>query len=186
MITPESTIKLLRTRIGLTADDVSQDETLDFAWQAALDWAEEYCDRNFRGGDITESVLMDGGSRINLRGYMIESVDSIMREDGTDVAHYAIDRPSGLIRLRGHACGELTINYHAIPVERGPAFLALLGAFDAAFDMLTGANTGGEIKSTSIDGMRVDFTTDKQTSSQLGGLPDSVAGLLAPFRRMYC
>lgn len=186
MSTPESTMKLLRTRIGLLATDTDQDEMLDAAWQAALDWAEEYCDRDFRGGEITEVILMDGGSRISLRGYLIESVMEIIHEDGSEITKFMVNRPSGLLKIHHPVCGEISVTYHALPVERGPAFLALLGAFDAAFGILSGAAGGGEIKSTSIDGMRVDFTTDAQTSAELAGLPESVAGLLAPFKRMYC
>lgn len=186
MDTPAETLAILRTRIGLADDDTSRDVMLDLGWQAALDWAEDYCDRDFRGGDRTESILLECSDRISLRSYFVDAITAISDDDGKDVAYRTINRPSGLVRLQSPFDGELTVEYTAAPVMRGPAFLALLGAFDAAFATLTGEAGSGEVKSTSIDGMRVDFVTDAQTSSELGGLPENVAGLLAPFRRMYC
>lgn len=187
---------ILRVRIGLTVGDTSMDAEITMAWEATYDWVEQYLDRYLVPGTYDETVVHKSGHVISLKGYPIDTVNSITSTvNNSAVFDYHVNKTNGNLFIDGgFSEHELTINYTALDPVTGSIYMAMLFVFDLVytnFGSTTNSTAGGTIKSISSDGAKVDYDLSLNTSGAGGidaetGLPENAIGLLAMFRRYQC
>lgn len=190
---PASLMALLRVRVGLEPDDESKDVEIGAAYVAALTWLENYLDRYLEPGTYTETFTHVSANVVSLKGYPVETINTITPDEGEEV-HYHLERTNGLLHFDGYLVShELVIEYDAEPVVDGALLIALLGLFDvvwATFNTGTDQPAGsGAIKAITSDGARVEFDVSSGSSSGFGsidpnsGMPVAIAGMLYGYKR---
>lgn len=187
-------LKILRVRVGLDADDTSQDAAITAAYIGALSWLEAYLDRYLEPGTYTEVFTHIAANVISLKGYPVATINTI-EDDDADPVHYHVEKKNGLIHFDGFAVAhELTVNYDAVPVIDGALMLALLGLFDVVWGAFNSSSNdeslgGGAIKAITSDGARVEFDVSGGGSAGFGavdpnsGMPVAVAAMLHVYKR---
>lgn len=187
-------IETLRERIGLNANDATKDALLNGVLETVVDLIEVYLDHGIRYDTYKDVFIHKSGSHVSLRAYPVEK---IVYTEGIDKCLH-IDENNGVVHFDTYkAEHEIIIHYVAGYKEfKGGLLLAALNLFDKINDTINnpgaGVSTAGAIKSTSIDGMRVEFDTGSSASTGAasssnfpwsGFIDVSTASLLEPYRR---
>jgi len=174
----------LRIRIGLAADDESQDPAISAAIADVIGIAELYLDRALTLGDYTE-IFEAGDSVLILRGWPVTAIASVTADDlPIDVGTYRVNLPWGRISSRGGEAwpqGPVTVTYTG-GFDDFPAPLewALLQIFDIvwrndpAYGGVAGASsTGPDIQKVSVVGVgSIDYGSTSASGSASGGQAD--------------
>lgn len=187
-------LELLRVRVGLDADDDSQDAAISTTYIAALSWVEQYLDRYLEAGDYTEAFTHFAGHVASLRGYPVTAVASVTQDDNAEAVPYHLEARNGLVRFDGYAVAhELIVTYTAAPELTGALQVALLGVFDVVWMQLNATVTTdageGAVKSITSDGARVEFDVAGGAGGAIdvsSGLPSAITSILNMFRREHC
>lgn len=186
-------LETARVRIGLAADDTSQDVILTSAMTAALSFAEKYCDRKFMRQLESEQFVHFGQCKVQLIRYPVESV-GLVDADGKAYLDWHIDMPDGRITFDGR------INAHVLTVDYMGGYavlpadleMALWRLFDAAYSNIssTGGSVGtGQVKAIYSAGAKVEFNVSGSSGSGgsgAGGLGDAFSSTILDFyKRVY-
>lgn len=199
MTTPnQSTLELLRQKVGLQANDASKDQMIIVAWQGAYQWLEVYLDRFLDPDGVKSEVFTHvTGGTISLKGYPLQGIVSITDVYGNDITAYHYESTTGLIHFDGHVVShELSVDYYMANPVTGPLWLAVVQVFDqvwAGMQATGGAAAlgAGVVKAVTSDGARVEyFDPSSGGDSAVGidpgsGLPAATVAMLAPYKREY-
>lgn len=195
-------IELLRVRIGLDADDTTQDLQLELADMLAISMLETWLDRKLAYGADVETFVHWRDNPISLRRYPIDA-DSIILSSvdalGFPSVAWHADRSLGLLFLDGRACShEFSVAYSGGFVELPPDLLVVaLLVFDSVWTVLAAGSSSaqtavGSIKSISIpDVGTIQYATSSDGSSTVTGatsdygIPALYTGIVDRHRRIY-
>jgi hypothetical protein len=187
-------ISILRTRIGLLHSDGSEDPVIMAAFDIAIDILEFYLDRALRYGDYVEVLTHVVANVVPLKAYPLDVAVVVTNEGGSIDFH--TEDILGLIHFDGRIkTHELTVSYSGGYIKFPPAIqFAVLAVFDIVWASMTASGGvsvgGGAIRSISNDGATISFDTSSGVSASgvdvISGLPSSIIGILAPFRRRLC
>lgn len=174
-----------RVRIGLAANDTSKDALLTPALQAALFFAEKYCDRKFKSALESEEFIHFNECEVQLCRYPIASVGLVDR-DGSSITNYHLDSKLGRIvfdsRVTAHV---LTIDYSGgYSVLPDDLEMALWRLFDTSWIIISGSTeSGGTVKAITSAGAKVEFDV---SSAAIGasGISDPFAVSILDFYRV--
>lgn len=188
-------LETARVRIGLAADDTSQDVIITSAMTAALSFAEKYCDRKFMRRLESEEFIHFNQCKVQLIRYPVESI-GLVDADEAALTGWHIDKTDGRLVFDGRVNAHiLTVDYMGGYAEL-PADLemALWRLFDIAWSEIKGgsAATGtGQVKAISSAGAKIEFAVSGSAGSggSLGG-PNSVGSAFASsildfYKRVY-
>lgn len=149
-------IETARVRVGLQATDSSQDVTITAAMDAALGYAEKYCDREFmREADVEAEFIHFDAAELQLRRFPVAAVASV--DDGTRaIADYHLNAKGGRIvfdsRVRSHVLKvKYTGGYEILPADLE---MALWRLFDNAWSAFTASAAGGQVAGGAIKAIR--------------------------------
>jgi hypothetical protein len=194
MIAP---IEVLRTRIGLAADDDTRDADIELAEEQALALCESHCDRWFLLLDELEQIWPVGRS-LMVKRYPIESVIAITDAVGAtvDPMTYQVINDSGIIACQGQGWGayrvpvkvEYTGGYEPLPADLEYAMLAVfdvLWAETPGWGATAGIPLDAAVAKVSVVGVgSLDFdrggsaSSTNNASKGLGAIPATATAAL--------
>lgn len=183
-------IETLRVRVGLLKTDASKDALIDFTFAIALSALENYLDRKLAKALQNEEFVHFCGSAVQLMAYPVSSVVYVTADGVTDPP-YHIDLENGLLLFDDYKVShELAVSYcGGYQKFSGTLKHAVLGTFDNAWNMMISTSSSSaslslQTRSTSIDGMRVEYFDENSTeSSAVGFIPSNIVQSIKRYKR---
>lgn len=197
------TVETLKDMLGIDEDDDSKDGVVAAMLDATLADIENFCGRVFMLDDYTErfSPISARDPNLLLSAWPVESVESVQQDWGMEgvpnlvtLSGWRLFADIGVVR-QWAACGcwcceaaEIVVDYRGgFPPDAWPADLVDILTrlfFDrwnatGGTGLLVGGSSGGgtgEIKSATVDGMRLDY--DLGGASSMRGAADIPPDLL--------
>lgn len=205
---PFPTLELFKSILGIALDDDSKDAAIVAMLDSSLAMLENFCGRYFMLDDYRErfSPLDARNPYLLLSAFPVESVASVTQDMGLEGDEYLVAvigwklfADSGVLRqLAPGACWcsssewlETVVDYRGgFPPDAWPAdlvdilmrlFFDRWAATGGTGTLVAGSSAGGtgEIKSATIDGMRLDY--DLGAAASLRGAAADVPPELIPY-----
>lgn len=215
-VTSFPTIDLLKSILAIAPDDDTKDAAIQLMLDASLALIENYCGRYFALDDYEERFgpIDSRQPYLLLSAYPVESVASVAQDMGlegepllVDVIGWKLFPVSGILRqLAPGACWcnewaqtETVVDYRGgYPPDAWPADLVdvLVRLFFDRWNLsggtgsLEGGSSGGgtgEIKSATVDGMRLDYDVGASSYKGAADIPSELlpyAAVLARYRAL--
>lgn len=166
-----------KLRLGKPVDPSTEDTMITLAMDAAMQFAESYCDRKFTSQVDSETFVHVQANTISLRRFPITTVNQIT-VDGNILApnlyqvHYHADNQVGLIMFDAAIfCHALIVDYEGgFSVLPADLEMVLWRLFDWAWGNISAGGTEGvqpigAVKALTIpDVGRVEFSTNNDNS----------------------
>jgi len=185
----------LRVRIGIEFDDPSKDPEITLAKDTAFALMGNYCDRDFilAVGNVEKFTHLIGMT-FPLRRYPVDTITSIVDDNGTAYTRYHINQNNGVVHMDDHgAYHELICTYtggydeDALPLDLLQAFYEL---FDQEYALVDGGavSSAGELSAVTVfDVGTVKYNTDSADTSGAGAfLSPRAKALLDDYMRYKC
>ena len=177
-----------KTRLNIT--DTLQDVEIQAALNASLAIAEAYCKRRFSyAAEVAHYYHVEAGYLFVDR-YPINSVTSVVRDNGQSNIKYKVNKSSGFLDLHGrYTDEELQVTYSGgYQVLPDDLVIALFGIFDGIWAASQGSSgpSVGAIESVSLTGVgTVRMSTGGSTSSSgsSGAIPAMATAILSNYKR---
>lgn len=211
---PFPTVDDLKAMLGIAADDESKDALIQMMLDSSLAMIESYCGRIFMLDDYEEHFLPidTRNPYLLLSAFPVETVRSITRDYGFENEPYVVTiggwkvfPQQGIVRQFSHGCcwccvqwdGDTIVDYRGgFPPDAWPAdlvdilirlFMDRWNATGGTGLLVNGSSGGGtgEIKSATVDGMRLDYDVGGASYKAVVDVPPDLlpyAAALAPYR----
>lgn len=211
---PFPTVESIKSMLGLGAEDASKDAAIAALLESSLAMIESYCARIFMLDDYEERFLPLDARNPNLflTAFPVETVHSVTRDIGMEDTPYFVTvtgwklfPQQGVLRHQHGAWwwsgeweeGETIVAYRGgFPPEAWPAdlvdiltrlFFDRWAASGGTGSLVSGSAGGsGEIKSATVDGLRLDYDLGA-TAFKGGDVPPDLlpyAAALAAYRAL--
>lgn len=176
-----------KARLGLPADDTSQDVQLTTALNVSLAMAENYCDRRFAFVREVARFPLNNWPQLLVRRYPIARVYALrLPPDGheADVSELQLHHEHGIVYMRGCGWGGAYRTSDAVELDYEGGFKVLPADLEFAlwlvFDQVWSSTPGmglpagsttadGAVRSFSIDGMSIGYDTAAAQGNAGGG-----------------
>jgi hypothetical protein len=184
----------LRVRIGLPADEETQDAEITVVKDTSFALMGNYCDRIFPllAGAV-EKFIHHTSETIQLKRYPIVSVDSIVDESGNATTLYHQDNETGTIYLdfvgafhQGTVTFSGGYDEDELPSD---LLMAFYSVFDQEWEISIGGtvSASGQISSVTVQDVgTVRYTTESGDVSSGDFLPPRAKSILANYMRWQC
>ena len=183
-----------KKRLGIAAEDTTQDAAITAALATALGLAEKYCDRRFMFAADTESFFQCRGQSVTLRRYPVKAIDSIayFPDNDLDPPDYYLAAEYGILTFKAWFMGTgLDVTYQGGYEQLPPELEAALWfIFDSVWAMtpgmgleagdLDGSSGSAPVKGFGINGVRLDYDTTAGESGATASGGDVKAHGLIP------
>ena len=177
-----------KTRLNITG--TTQDAEIQAALNASLAIAEAYCKRRFSfAAEVAHYYHVEAGYLFVDR-YPINSVTSVVRDNGQSNIKYKVNKSSGFLDLHGrYSDEELQVTYSGgyatLPDD---LVIALWGIFDDVWASTQGSSgpAAGAIESVSLTGVgtvRMSTGASTASSGSSGAIPAMATAILSNYKR---
>lgn len=180
-------LSTLRARVGIAPGDTTRDAELQAALEAAGTLMETYCDRYFMQSGQTETFTHIETNVLSLKRYPVNTINSIVDENGQAITAYHVDSKAGLVQLDAFTVRhQVTVSYEGgydpLPDD---LVLVALSLFDKVFAMQGGggaAVAAGGIKTIRAGDLSVTYDTGAQAATGGSG-GGAFGGLIDPMSK---
>lgn len=211
---PFPTVASLKAMLGIDAEDETKDAAIQALLDSSLAMIESYCGRIFLLGDYQEHFMPidTRNPYLLLSAYPVELVRSVFRDVGYEqdtvietVSGWKLFPQQGILRQFSHGCcwccggweGDTIVDYRGgFPPDAWPAdlvdiltrlFFDRWTATDGTGSLVAGSSGGGtgEIKSATVDGMRLDYDFGGASIKAGEEIPPDLLPYAAALARYY-
>lgn len=211
---PFPTVASLKAMLRIDAEDDSKDDAIAAMLDASVEMIESYCGRTFMLDDYEQHFMPidTRNPHLMLSAYPVESVASITRDIGWENEPYLVSLTGwrlypqqGIIQQFSHGCcwccgewlGDTIVAYRGgFPPDAWPSdlvdivtrlFMDRWNATDGTGSLVAGSGGGGtgEIKSATVDGMRLDYDLGGYSFQGAAEVPPDLLPYAAALARYY-
>lgn len=184
----------LRVRVGLEADDTSKDTEITAVKDTSFALMGNYCDRLFPLLETAvEKFTHYTGESIPLKRYPINTIASIVDQDGNTTTLYHFDSETGTIHLDfAGAFHQGTVTFSGgYDEDELPSdlLMAFYSVFDQEWEISIGGtvSASGQISSVTVQDVgTVRYTTESGDVSSGDFLPPRAKSILSNYMRWQC